>query len=296
MKLHQLRALVAVADQGSIIGASRALFVSQPAITKAIRELESDIGITLLARSVSGVTLTSTGASLLRRARLIVGEFARAEEQMATERGALEGTVTVGVTPISALTLLPGAYERFRQDMPHIRVRFLEQPPSTLLDSLRQGTLDFALATSSEVVSDPSIQCVEIATFPMAFAVRQNGLLADATSLKDLCDAEWLYSDTTSAYPAYLAQLFGQHGLPAPRRMTLCTSQALLYSLAATVDAVVAWSSHALGSVNVRGQFRKLEFIQTSRDSKLRLMQRESAILTRPSEYFIRCITDAANA
>lgn len=212
------------------------------------------------------------------------------------ERGALEGTVTVGVTPISALTLLRGAYERFRRDMPHIRVRFLEQLPSTLLDSLRQGTLDFALATSSEVVSDPSIQCVEIATFPIAFAVRQNGLQADATSLKDLCDAEWLYSDTTSAYPAYLAELFGQHGLPPPRRTTLCTSQALLYSLAATVDAVVAWSSHALGSVNVRGQFRKLEFIQTSRDSKLRLMQRESAILTRPSEYFIRCIRDAANA
>ncbi|MCC8403305.1 LysR family transcriptional regulator [Paraburkholderia sp. MMS20-SJTN17] len=296
MKLHQLRALVAVADQGSIIGASRLLFVSQPAITKAIRELESDIGITLLARNASGVTLTPTGASLLRRARLIVGELARAQEEMAWERGALEGTVTVGVTPVSALTLLPGAYRRFRQDMPHVTVRFLEQPPSTLLDSLRQGTLDFALATSSEVVSGSAIQYVDIATFPTAFAVRQNGLLAKATSLEDLCDAEWLFSDTTSMYPAYLAELFEQHGLPAPHRMTLCTSQALLYSLATTIDAVVAWSAHALESVNLREQFRTLDFIQASRNLKLRLIQRESAILTRPSEYFIRCIMDAANA
>lgn len=48
MKLHQLRALVAVADQGSIIGALRALFVSQPAITKVIRELESDSALRFL--------------------------------------------------------------------------------------------------------------------------------------------------------------------------------------------------------------------------------------------------------
>ncbi|MDH6152020.1 MULTISPECIES: LysR substrate-binding domain-containing protein [Paraburkholderia] len=294
MKLHQLRALVAVADQGSIAGAARSLFVSQPAVTKAIRELESDIGITLLGRSVTGVTLTSTGESLVRRARLIVGELERAEEQMAIEKGALEGKITVGVTPITALTLLPGAYERFRRDMPQIRVTFLEQTTTRLLDNLRQGTLDFALGTSAEVLSDSAMQVTDLAVYPLAFAVRQNGLLAQATSLADLCDAEWLHSDTTGAYPIYVAELFRRHGLPPPQRMTLCTSQALLYSLAITFDAVIAWSLHAIGAVNVRGQFRRLDFVETTRDLKLQLMQRAGAIQTRPSEYFMRCIVDAA--
>lgn len=134
IKLHQLRALVAVADHGSVIGASRALFVSQPAVTKAIRELETDLGITLLGRSVNGVTLTPSGESLLQRARLIVGELERAEQQMATERGALEGKVTVGVSPLAALTLLPHAYARFRQHMPEVNVEFLEQSASRLVE------------------------------------------------------------------------------------------------------------------------------------------------------------------
>jgi LysR family transcriptional regulator of abg operon len=293
IKLHQLRALVAVADHGTVVGASRALFVSQPAVTKAIRELESDLGITLLGRSVNGVALTRVGESLLQRARLIVGELGRAEQQMAMERGALEGRVIVGVTPLAALTLLPVAYARFRQDMPHITVEFLEQGEAKLSDSLRQGSLDFAVASASETVSDSSIECSELLTFPMAFAVRKNGVLAKATSLEDLCEAEWVHADTTEAYPQFVVDLFEKRGLPVPRRITRCTSQSLLYSLALSLDTVMAWASNTLEMFNVMGQFQRLDFIETSREAKLQLMQREGAILTRPADYFIRCIRDA---
>ncbi|MFM0715428.1 LysR substrate-binding domain-containing protein [Paraburkholderia strydomiana] len=294
IKLHQLRALVAVADHGSVIGASRALFVSQPAVTKAIRELESDLGITLLGRTVSGVVLTPSGESLLQRARLIVCELERAEQQMATERGALEGKVTVGVSPLAALTLLPDAYARFRQDMPHVNVEFLEQTATRLLDGLRQGSLDFALAASYEGVSDASIECTEVLTVPLAFAVRKSGKLANATSLEDLREAEWIHSDTSNAYPQFIATLFDQHGLPPPRRITRCTSQSLLYSLAISLDTVMAWASHTLELANANGQFRKLDFIETSHHARLQLMRREGAILTRPAEYFIRCIVNTS--
>jgi len=294
IKLHQLRALVAVADQGSVVGAARTLFISQPAVTKAIRELESDVGMTLLGRSVNGVTLTPTGESLLQHARLIVGELGRAEQQMAMERGELEGRVTVGLTPLAALTLLPDAYARFRKDRPQVTVEFLEQPAAKLLDSLRQGSLDFALAASYEAVTDFSIECSEVLTSPMVFAVRKSGPLAKAASLGDLCDAEWIHGDTTDTFPQYIAGLFNQRGLPAPRRITRCTSQSLLYSLAVNLDTVMAWASHTLEFVDVNAQFHKLDFIETAREVKLQLLQRESAILTRPAEYFIRCIRDAA--
>jgi DNA-binding transcriptional LysR family regulator len=294
IKLHQLRALVAVADQGSVIGASRALFVSQPAVTKAIRELETDLGITLLGRSVNGVVLTPSGESLLQRARLIVCELERAEQQMANERGALEGKVTVGVSPLAALTLLPDAYARFRQDMPQVSAEFLEQTTTRLVDGLRQGSLDFALAASFEGVADSSIETSEVLTVPMAFAVHKSSKLANASSLKDLCEAEWIHSDTTNAYPQFVTTLFTEHGLPVPRRITRCTSQSLLYSLAISLDTVMAWASHTLELANANGQFRKLDFIEMPRQAKLQLMRREGAILTRPAEYFIRCIVNTS--
>jgi DNA-binding transcriptional LysR family regulator len=295
LKLHQLRALVAVADHGTIVAASRTLFVSQPAVTKAIRELETDLGMSLFGRSVNGVALTQAGASLLRHARLIVEELGRAEQQMAMERGALEGRVTIGVTPLAAFTLLPDAYARFRQDMPHITVEFLEYGAKKLHEQLRQGALDFALAAVAESDADSSIECSELMTFPLAFAVRANGELAKASSLADLCDAEWVHADTTDEYPQFVADLFSRQGLPVPRRVTRCTSQSLMYSLAISIDAVMAWASHTLELVNTIGHMKKLDFIETSRAAKLHLMQRESAILTRPADYFVRCIRNAAS-
>ncbi|MGF6797084.1 LysR family transcriptional regulator of abg operon [Paraburkholderia youngii] len=294
IKLHQLRALVAVADHGTIVGASRALFVSQPAVTKAIRELETDIGMSLFGRSVNGVALTRTGESLLRHARLIVGELGRAEQQMAMERGAQEGRVTIGVTPLAALTLLPDAYARFRLDMPHITVEFLEFHATKLQDRLRQGSLDFALAAATESSADSSIECSELLSYPLAFAVRANGALAKASSLADLCDVEWVHSDTTDDYPQFVADLFNRQGLPVPSRITRCTSQSLMYSLALSIDAVMAWASHTLELVNSTAHMKRLDFVETSRTARLHLMQREGAIHTRPADYFIRCIREAA--
>lgn len=294
MKLHQLRALVAVADQGSIVGASRILFVSQPAITKAIRELESDLGITLLERSVSGVTLTTVGEALLQRARLIVSELERAEEQMAREKGALEGRITVGVTPLAGLSVLPEAYAHFRQKLPEVRVDFLEQTSTKLIEGLRSGALDFALAASPEASQDPVVRCAELLSFPTEFAVRKGGVLARAKSLEDLIDAEWLHTDTTNVYPNYVASLFNDHKLSPPQRITRCTSQALLYNFSLAFDSVIWWSLHSLNSSHVGGQYCKLDFIKSHRQLKLFLMRREGVILTQPSDYLIRCIFEVA--
>jgi hypothetical protein len=100
------------------------------------------------------------------------------------------------------------------------------------------------MAASYEGVSDSSIETTEVLTVPTAFAVRKSGKLANATSLADLCEAEWIHSDTSNAYPQFIATLFGQHGLPVSRRITRCTSQSLLYSLAISLDTVMAWASH----------------------------------------------------
>jgi biotin operon repressor len=61
MKLHQLRMLLAVAQHGSIHEAARSLHISQPALSKAIAELERELGVTLMSRSVRGVSLTAYG-------------------------------------------------------------------------------------------------------------------------------------------------------------------------------------------------------------------------------------------
>jgi len=78
MKPHQLRALLAISENGSIQEPSRLLGISQPALSKSIKELETELGVSLLVRSNRGITITGYGERLVRSARLAVEEVQRA--------------------------------------------------------------------------------------------------------------------------------------------------------------------------------------------------------------------------
>lgn len=296
MKLHQLRAFVAIAEHGSVHAAARALFLTQPAITKAIRELETDVGVALLMRNTQGVVVTERGMMLLERARLIVNELERAEAQMALARDGYHGKLNIGVTPMAGLTVLPAAFDAFRKRLPDTAVTFLEYPVAQVAENLRNGKLDFALAALADPPEPSSIRSVELLSFPSTFAVRRNSPLARATSLADLASVEWLHTDVTLKHEALVKAIFEIEGLPPPRQITLCTSQALFYSMAVGIDAVVSWSMLSLGSPALGQQFVELDFVPGARSLHMYLMQREGSIMTRPAETFMQCILEEADA
>ena len=80
MKNHQIRAFTQVAESGSIRAAARALFLSQSALTKSLRELEEDVGAQLLVRSYKGIEFTPAGKVLLSHARLALSMLDKARE------------------------------------------------------------------------------------------------------------------------------------------------------------------------------------------------------------------------
>ncbi|MGF6612487.1 hypothetical protein OKW45_007475 [Paraburkholderia sp. WSM4175] len=121
------------------------------------------------------------------------------------------------------------------------------------------------------------------------------------------CEADYTWqddrttSDSTGAAAGSVTSivigvsaLFNRQSRPVASRITRCTSQSLMYSLALSIDAVMAWASHMLELVNSTGHMKNLDFIETSCTASLHLMQREGAIHTRPADYFIRCIRQAA--
>lgn len=83
MKLHQLQALVASADSGSIRAAARHLGLSQAAVTRALRELEQEQALPLLIRTPTGLGFTPYGKTLLAHARLVLNQLEQAQGEMA---------------------------------------------------------------------------------------------------------------------------------------------------------------------------------------------------------------------
>lgn len=295
IKQYQLRALVAIADNGSMRAAAEVLCLSQPAITKAVRDLESEIGLTLLVRSPRGVTLTAEGQVLLARARMIGRELERVEEDIRLLKGQRGGRLQIGVTPLAGLTVMPKAFQSFRAAWPETELAFIEVPVEHMREALQDGRMDFAVGAVGPGRQPPYGSTV-LVSLPTAFAIRRGSRYANATSLAELQALEWLHSDTTEHFPGLIAELFARQGLAPPARITRCTSQSLFYHLATQSDVVIFWSRLSLAVPMLFDQFEAIAVDETLPELTLHLMMREDGLLTRPAEYFIRCVREAAGS
>ena len=146
MKDHQLRALIQVAERGSIRSAAKAMHLTQSALTKALRELEEDVGAELLLRSYQGVEFTTAGQALLSRARLAAATLARAREEIRDIQGGAGIRVAVAATPTVAMSVLPRVWEAFQRTQPHAELTLSDGLLSTVVPGLVEGLLDFAIA------------------------------------------------------------------------------------------------------------------------------------------------------
>ncbi|WP_321949569.1 LysR family transcriptional regulator [Paraburkholderia sp. J10-1] len=295
MKIHQLRALVEVAATGTLKGAAYRLHVTQPAVTKAIRELEDEFGVRLFERNPWGVVPTPEGVALLQRARTVVREMERAEEDLAHMKGRREGRLVIGVSPIAGTAGLAEAFVEFRRRWPHVTIEFVELGLNQLREQLRNRAVDLAFAAFPVNPVSPGedgAQVKALLAFDAVFVTRANGPFARASSLAQLQDAEWIHTDVTDNYPGYIHAMFERAGLEPPRRVTRCTSYGLFYGLTVRSDAVFAWTRHSLEEAELGRAFVELKVEEQPPSLQLYLFSAPEAQLTRPAEYFVDCILD----
>jgi DNA-binding transcriptional LysR family regulator len=151
LSLKQVRYFIATANSGQVSQAAIEVNVSQSAITTAIKQLESDLRVSLFTRHNSGVTLTAEGTRFLQHARNIMAVVNAAEHAPLTEDKAMSGSVRLGVTYTVAGYFLPRHYARFKRSFPRIRVHIHELPRSAIEDSLKNGSLDLAVMLVSNI-------------------------------------------------------------------------------------------------------------------------------------------------
>jgi len=142
LRIPQLRAVDAVATHGSLLKASAALGISQPALTKTLHELEDLLGTRLFDRHSRGMRQTAAGVVFLRAARRVLAELRRLDEELDELALAGGGTVALGALPVAAAGVLPGALVRLKATHPGIKVRLRQGRTEDLLPLLAAGELD----------------------------------------------------------------------------------------------------------------------------------------------------------
>jgi LysR family transcriptional regulator, pca operon transcriptional activator len=141
LRLPLLRAVDAVATHGSLLKASAALGVTQPALTKSLHELEDLLQLRLFDRHSRGVRPTAAGVVFVRSARRMLAELRRLDEEL-DELSGTGGTVALGALPVAAAGVLPGALVRLRLTQPDVKVRLRQGRTEDLLPLLASGELD----------------------------------------------------------------------------------------------------------------------------------------------------------
>ena len=184
--LRQLRAFVAVAEELNFTRAAERLHMAQQAVSKSVRQLESELGVELLERTTREVRLTEAGAALLDSGRhaLTVTDaaFARARD---VGRG-LSGTVRVGLSPAVGPMVHEELVRVLRDGAPDLGVSAVEVRPREIPRRLRERELDFVLSRMTP--EEPDLESASLRPTPAMLCVPEAHRLAgrESAALSDL--------------------------------------------------------------------------------------------------------------
>jgi LysR family transcriptional regulator, nitrogen assimilation regulatory protein len=150
VNLRQLESFVRVAELGSFSKAARLLDIAQPALSRQVRLLETDLRETLLLRNGRGVALTPAGRRLFEHGVQILQQVAQARADLGAQRDAPVGQVTIGLPPSIGRRLTKPLIEGFRAQLPQARITVVEGLSSYIAEWIGSGRADLGLVYNPE--------------------------------------------------------------------------------------------------------------------------------------------------
>lgn len=150
MNYIQLLYFVEVAKHQHFTRAAEALFITQPALSQAIKRLETEVGMPLFERSGRGVKLTESGSVLFTYAQKIINQMDKMHVEISGIHSGISGAVRIGtVLPIKSLGWLRQVISQEMEQSPELQIHVLSEPRERLLNLLQNKELDFAVTTGS---------------------------------------------------------------------------------------------------------------------------------------------------
>lgn len=156
MDIAQLRDFIAVIDSGSFTRAASVLFVSQPAVSQRMKQLESELGVRLVQRGPRGVVPTPAGRTLYRDAQQLIRRFDQIAEDVAKEPRAIRGPVAVGLPTAAAVHLAPALFSWTKRNYPGVHLRLFESVSGYIQELLTVGRMDLAVLYRDDAAPRPA--------------------------------------------------------------------------------------------------------------------------------------------
>lgn len=154
MNVRQAQYLIAVFEEGSISGAAKRLYISQPALSQTIQMVEKELGARIFDRTTSPISLTYAGEKYIEAARKLVALERNLRREIMEIRQETSGKLRVGISTLRSMALLPAILPVFMKKYPAVELEIVETGSANMDHLVLSGKVDLALLISRDKVSE----------------------------------------------------------------------------------------------------------------------------------------------
>lgn len=285
MKLSHLRDVLAVAEHGSLRAAGRRLGITQPAITRSIRDIEQELGVSLFERHAQGVRLTEMGRAFARRAEAAQSELRRAQEEIEQMKGRTSGEVSIALSTASIMSIMPRAIADFRRRFPDAVLKIHESFFQPIEQDLLNGGVDFYVGPLERRTIAPQFAVEQLFENVRLILARKGHPLAGARSLEDLVGARWIRPTLSShIVEGDFEEMFARAGLPRPQIVVNARSALITMLAIAESDLLTVLPRQWLDLPLLKGLVEPLALPPIAA-APITIVRRQDAPLTPAAEY-----------
>lgn len=211
MDIRTLRYFVEVVRQQSFTRAAEKLYVTQPTISKMLKNLEDELNCTLLIRDGRKLLMTDTGQVVFERGLAILDEFRQLEAELSDINHLNKGVLRLGIPPMVGM-LMAGPIGLFRQRYPGVELKISEFGGLTVQQAVMNGELDLAM-TALPVEEESALTTLPLFSHPLCVLVPRSGEWLEQTSVSptQLAAHPLLIYNEDFALSRQLMQLFARH-------------------------------------------------------------------------------------
>ncbi|WP_457588007.1 pca operon transcription factor PcaQ [Ensifer canadensis] len=296
VKFRHLQTFVEVARQKSVMKAAALLHVSQPAVTKTIRELEEVLGVAVFERDGRGIKITRYGEVFLRHAGAALTALRQGLDSVSQERSGDGVPVRIGALPTVSTRIMPRAMSLFLKEDTGARIKIVTGENAVLLEQLRVGDLDLVVGRLAAPEKMTGFSFEHLYSEQVVFAVRAGHPLLSGTqsAFAHLGDYPVLMPTRASIIRPFVEHFLIANGIPGLPNQIETVSDAFGRAFVRTSDAIWIISAGVVASDIEDGTLAVLPIDTSETKGPVGLTMRADAVPSLPLAILMQTIREAA--
>jgi DNA-binding transcriptional LysR family regulator len=272
--------------------AARELFISQPAVSRQVRQLEVQLGVSLFEKIGRSIQPTAAGIALTGDAERVLGDLQRVAERVKAYAGAERGSLRIGASTTPGLYLLPGLLGRFQQRYPNVDLSYSVENSYRVQEKVLGNEIDLGFIGAR--LSDGGLLLEPIVDDEIVFFAARSHPLAKMTkvSLRHLEKETWVIREEGSATRKLVEAFLARAGSRIGRAITLASPEALKAVVAGGLG-ISFLSAYGIRDDLKRGRLKKLRVPGFRLTRPIFLIRHERKHVTPILEEFLKLVRDA---